>query len=814
MTQSISWAFQDAVTAQQANRQAAAAVDPGVYLGFFPVVGSGTTRNRIDLTTGSDGVSVAITSEGVRVEENTDLTAVVQFVNPDALRERYDLVVLEYKYTTDRNIPANYRVIQGSFAPVGQRPVLPQPQNAYQVPLCYVRIRPVAPVSGPTLVDLEQEDLLPVIRGQDVTHPRDMGALKPVIDPSEPTRRRLYVYPGSFPSSDRSTIVDFFGGYSKLVTDNSSVAAMTPGQTQYWVFGITDDGTVDLIEQVSAFSANPIEVESSLPLCVAEIRNVGGVISIYRLRDIRQFVVRLGTGSDETDQWRDMFAATIFEDMVFDGMSSLDRVWQNSLTDTGTAPNTSGLSISLDQAQSALVLRCDGVSVPSGDVTLVIGDLLASAGFSSVREFVVMALHDVPGQGSAGLQYRYSFSGPSGGFLPDAAVNALPLDNNVDSPIIATPGNPTNLFVKLVFPVSLFPSGSVVEYRIFSIGVLANIDRAVASAEIVLNDALTTFENSIRNVIANDFSYWSYPNDAAFVDPSDPASSAFSMVISGDSGDISAGRKQHGPDGWQAVWQSAGAIPSVTLTRYQRSAGSDRRFALRAQISSIAAVNAGELLLEYRVPASLFRVGDPVSFAVTTEVNTPGVAGISIRLYNRNTQNQLKIVTESPAVYAPSGVKRLVSTTGGHKIDTSHVAVGFVLRLRQSASLAVDVKWSDPTGCAGEFSTVLPFSPPQDPLSVLQHYVSIHRLVQKGHTTEPSVVGMTTPITPKYRTLGSPRASLVALPGSQNSANVSGLNTSIDSHGQSLAVEGTTVQNGPYTIDAQVVADVIYEKET
>lgn len=815
MTQSISWAFQDAATARQANRRVAAAVDPGVYQGFFPVVSvSSVIPNRIDLTPGADGVSVVITAEGVRIEENTSLAAVAQFVNPDATRERYDLVVLEYQYTTDRNIPAIYKVVPGAFAPVGQTPVLPQPQNQYQVPICYVRIRPVAPAGGPTLVNLAQSDLLPVIRGQDVTHPRDMGALKPILDPSNSARQRLYVYPGTYPSTDRSTIVDFFGGYSRLITDTALVAAMTVGQTQYWAIGITDDGVVDLFEQLSSFTDNPTNVESALPLCVVEIRNISGDPGITQLRDIRQFVARLGTGSDELDQWKDMFASTVFEDLVFDALANLDRVYANSLTDTGATPDTSGLTLELDQAQSALVLKCDGVNVPSGDVTLVLGDFLAAAGFSSVREFVVAALHDVPGQGTAGLQFRYSFSGVFGGFQPDSSLAALPLDNNLDSPIIATPGNPTNLFLKLVFPVNLFPAGTAVEYRIFSIGVMANIDRAVASAETLLDDARTTLENAVRNVIANDFTHWSYPNDTAFVAPNDPASSAFSMLISGDSGDISAGKRQVGPDGWQAVWQTAGAIPSVSLTRYQRSTGTDRRFALRTQISSIAATNAGELLLEYRVPACLFRVGDAVSFAVNVEVNAPGIAGLSIRLYNRNAQNELKVVTEAPAVYAPAGFKRLVSTTGGNKIDASHTAVGFVLRLRQSASLAVDAKWSDPVGCAGEFSTVLPFSAPQDPLTELQHYVSVHRMMQKGHTSEPSPVGISAPMAPKYRSLGSPRAELVALSGAQNSSNVSGLTATPDDFGQSLAVEGVSIQNGPYAIDALVVADVLYEKES
>lgn len=812
MTQTRSWAFQEAATARQANQHVASAAHPGVYQGFFPVVStSSPVPNRIDLTLGDDGVSVAITSEGVRVQETAVLAGVAQFINPDATRERYDLVVLEYQYTTDRNIPAVYKVLQGSFATVGTTPVLPQAQNQYQVPVCYVRIRPVTPTGGPVFVSLTQADLLPVIRGQDVTHPEEMGALKPIIDPSDVNNQRLYVYPGSFPSTDRSTIIDFFGGYSELITATSTVASMLVGQTQYWAAGITDDGVIDLFEQLTGFSDNPSDVTTALPLCVLEIRNVGGTPGITRFRDIRQFIARLGTGQDEIEQWRDMFADTVFEDMVFDPLTSLERVFLTSLTDTGATPDTSGLTVELDQAQSALVLRYDGVSPPSGDVELVLGDFLASAGFTNVNEFVVVAIHDVPGAGSAGLQYRYSFSGVGGGFTPDPALAPLPLDNNVDSPIVATPGvSPTNLYVKLVFPVGLFAAAA--EYRIYSIGVLANIDPAVATADKTLDDARTTLENAIRNVIANDFSIWSLPNETRFVAQNEPAgASPFSMIISGDAGDISAGKNQVGPDGWQSAWLTANGS-SVTLERYQAGAvNTDRRFALRTRIPT---TGTDEFLLEYRVPAFLFRIGDAVSYAIDVSTLTAEVAGISIRLYKRDASNQLVIAATSPTVFMQStGSKRLVVSTGSTQIDASHTAVGFIIHLKQSPSAAVEATWANPVGCAGEFTTVLPFSAPADPISALQHHTSVHRIMLQGYASEPAPVGMSVPMAPKYLSLGTVRATLVNLIGAQNSVNVGNVTANPDTdHGQSLMISGNTFQAGAYTIDVLAAVDVLYEK--
>lgn len=817
MPQAISWAFQDAATARKANQRVAGVVDPGVYSGFFPIVSvSSPTQNRIDLVLGRDPVSVIITSEGVRIEENANLVGIVQFINPSSTLTRYDMVILEYQFTNDRNVSAVYKVLQGAFAPIGTEPVKPEIQNPYQVPICFVRIRPVAAGSGPSLVQLLQSDLLAVIRGQDVTHPDEMGALKPIVNPADTNSQTLYVYPGSFPSVDRSTIIEYPGGYSKPITDNATVAAMAIGDTQFWTAGIADDGSVALIEQLTNYTDSPTNVESSVPLCVLEIRNPSGTIQITNLRDIRQFITRLGTGNDENDQWADMFAQTIFQEMVYDPFTNLEKVFVNSLEDTGLTPNINGLSLELDQAQTALVLRYDGsADIPSGDVTVVLGDFIAGSNIAAIRELVVMALHDVPGLGTSGLQYRYSFSGVFSGYQPPATADALPLGNNVDTPIIATPGgSPTSLYIKFVFPNSLFSLGTPVEYRIFSLGFQANIDPSVAVGNIILDDARTTQQNSIRNLIGNDFNYWSYPNDTTFAVPNDPASSAFAMLISGVSSDISGGLKQVGPDGWQAVWKTAGAIPSVQLLRYQRGAsGDDRRFLLQTTISAIAAVNAGEFLLEFRVPAALLRMGDPVSMAVNVDVNVDAVAGMSIRLYARNTQNQLVIASESSPVYAPSGFTRMVSSTGVNKIDASHTAVGFVLRLRQSAAVAVTAKWADPVGAAGDFSTVLPFSPPADPETFLKHFVSVLRMVQKGFVSEPTPVAVAMTLPVKFRSLGTPRVTLVPLPGFQNSVNVSSLSGTVDDQGQTVVLEGQALQEGAYGIDSVLLVDVFYERE-
>jgi len=805
MAQSRTWAFQDPASSRLANKQQSLVADPGPYAGYFPRVTqlSGIT-NRIDLTVGHDSKSVAITAEGVRIEEDSNLVGIVQFDNPNtAGQTRYDLVVVEYQYTTDRNVPAIYKVIKGNFAPAGQLPELPQLQNPYQVPLCYVRIRPVVATTGPALVQLSQTDLLPVSRGQDVSHPIEMAALKPIVDPSSPGRTRLFVYGGSFPSVDRQTVIDFRGGYSAEVDPTNLIPI---GTTEYRVYGLTDAGTVEVIEIVASFLSNPTNVDFAIPLCIAEVTNSAGSAAIVRIRDIRQFVSRLGMGDRETDLWTDMFHDTYFQEMVFEPFLNLDKVNTLTFVDTGTGVAPVGVTLSLEQAITALTFTYDGVSPPVGDVEVVVGDFVAgnfSNPGAALREFLLLALHNIPN-----LHVAYSYSGFSAGFSPP-----LPITDLLNAPIISVPNNPpTQLFIKLIIPgptttiasgPSALFSGSGVG-NVYSMGVLANIDEGVAARNVILNDQQATLENAVRNLIGNPFQLWSRPNSSTFVDPTQ--NSTFSVEISGAQQAITNRVNQFGPDGWQAVWLSGGN----TVWDVSRVAKLTNAFIYDLEIEAPA--HAGTpitLPLEYRVPVQLLRTGDPISFAVNVDGSAQNRVRLGIRFYRRPLTGLA--FTEVFSGLNRGGFERLIVTTDLLPIDNDVVAIGFVIYITQSATPMM-FRFSDPMAAVGRFSEVLHYSPPVNMLEASSHYVSVHRLRQRGFSPEPSRVGYSVPHPFKYNNLGELRIRAVNLPNAQNSINVASMQYLVEPNGQDITVLANSVVAGEFAIDTQVISEVLYEK--
>jgi len=799
MTQTRTWAFQDPASSRLANRKQSRVIDAGPYAGYFPRVTqlAGVT-NRIDLTLGDDSYSVAVTKEGVRIEEDSNLIGVVQFDNPSTSGQtRYDLVVVEYQYTTNRTSAAVYKVIKGNFAASGVTPEKPLPQNDYQVPLCYVLIRSVTATTGPTLVQLAQSDLLPVARGQDVEHPSEMAALKPIVDPTSSGDTRLFVYGGSFPRVDRQTIIDFPGGYSAEVDPNNLIGI---GTTEYRVYGVTDAGNVEAIETVSSFLSNPTNVEFAIPVCVAEITNSTGLARIVRIRDIRQFISRLGTGDREIDQWTDMFHDTYFDQMVFEPFLNLDLVNETTFIDEGTGVAPTDVTYDLDQATSSLVFSYGGATPPTGDVVLVIGDFIAgnfSNPASSIREFMVLALHAIPD-----LMFSYSFSGMTTGFS-----TPQPLTDLLNSPIVKIPGSaPSQLYIKLIIPStsSLFGAGAA-SAGVSSVGILANIDSEVAARNVILNDQQATLENAARNLIGNPFQRWSLPNTSQFTAPFDNAN--FSLEISGTQTNITNRDLQFGPDGWQAVWDS-GQNASFTLTR-EPVVSDGFVYQMRVAVPTAAGTPA-QLPLEYRVPIERVRVGDAVSFAVNVDTADQNLIRLGIRFYRRPATGLT--YTEVFSGLNKGGFERMLVTTDAVTVDADVIAVGFVIYYNQSSGKDTEVVFSDPMAAMGRFSEALTFAPPPNMVDEAKHYVSVHRLQQRGFSDEPSPVGIMVPHPFKYEQLGTLRVRAVTLPNAQNSENVGSLTYSVEDNGQDIGAFADSVAAGPFSIDTQLISEVLYEK--
>ena len=800
MTQDRIWSFQDPASSRRANDKLARVVDSGVYSGFFPKVSAQT--NRIDLVRGDDPLSTLVTAEGVKVVETDDLSGIVQFINPSTSGlERFDLVVCEYQFTSDRSIQAVFKVVQGTFAATGQTPTLPKIQNVYQVPICYVHINSIVPSGvGPALVILAQDDLRPIVRGQDVATPSEMGALKPMNDPTAPGNDKLYVFPGQFPSIDRTTIIDFRGGYS---LGASEVPAIPVGQRRFWVIGVSDAGDVVATEELTSFESQPTDTESAVPVAVVEFFNPGATV-IARFRDVRQFITRLGAANTEDDLWADMLRMTYMDEMVYEPFFDLDTVELATLqvrrTD-GSVVAATGFTLRLDQAQTALVVAYDGTALDPNFEALefVMGDWIAGNSLAPVTEFTMLAVHD-----AAELDYEYSYTGTTTGF----STQKYDLTSNQNAPVISTVGNPPgSLYTRLRLPLNNWTGGAV-EYRISSIGALYNINRALAARNVILNDQRTTTENSLRNMIANPFEFWSYPNESAF--PADPDQNTdFDLIVSGVLEDIQAGEKQVGPDGWQAQWADGGTYQQGTIRRVPVSAS-----AFRYNMRLFTSDRGTDVLpLEFRVPAHRFRQQDPVSFGVDVDANARGACFLSIRFYKR-VAGALTLSHESFSVLAEAGSQRLVVTTAtlGVNLDADVVFVGLVIHHQQFSSQDSEVVCANPMAVMGDFPVVLPFSPPISGADEMSHYVSVHRMQQRGYTGEASDVGMMVPMPVKYRELGELRATRVTLSGEQSSANVTNLVTGVSDKGHDLSVLGQTVNAGTYRIDSRVVADVLYEK--
>jgi hypothetical protein len=105
-------------------------------------------------------------------------------------------VVAEYRWSPNSSIEQVYKVIRGRYpASPSDDPVKPSVQNQDQLPLAYIRVRPVTVIGGVRRVNISQTDILHVPKSSDLPAD-DVSALKPEIDPTN--RLRIYVHPGVF----------------------------------------------------------------------------------------------------------------------------------------------------------------------------------------------------------------------------------------------------------------------------------------------------------------------------------------------------------------------------------------------------------------------------------------------------------------------------------------------------------------------------------------------------------------------------------------------------------------------------------------
>ena len=111
MAQNITTRYRDFDTSEVQNQRFVNVVEAGVYSGYDLSVNGGLAYT-IDITTGSDGVSTLVTSQGVVITESDTVAAAVKLAPADPSFDRIDLIVAEYQYSTN---PADVQVYKVPF---------------------------------------------------------------------------------------------------------------------------------------------------------------------------------------------------------------------------------------------------------------------------------------------------------------------------------------------------------------------------------------------------------------------------------------------------------------------------------------------------------------------------------------------------------------------------------------------------------------------------------------------------------------------------------------------------------------------------
>lgn len=797
MTQTRNFQYHQPETARRHNAKVAKAFDTGVYQGFFPRVNV-IDPSKIDLIRGADGMSSLITGEGVRVDEDADITQVVQILGAHLTFTRIDLVVGEYQFTNNPATPLIYKVIQGAIPTSLTQPYpIPEPANAYQVPICYVRVGPNA---GPVV--LTQTDLTQIPRGQYLNAPSEIGSLKPMIDPTN--TKRLYVFGGTFYSRDGTAILNTRGSYSDVITDPGL------GVTNYQYFLFDDAGNVTRGGTVATYETNPPVDSESTVIAVCEVKNTIGTEYINRVRDVRSGMVRAGQEGPEIDEYKDMLASTTFTQLVFDGLSNDNNVDFTTLDDGGLG---AALTVEVDAADSSLTFSYVDNVAATGDVELVLGDFLSGASLSTpLTDFAVVAVHDI-GTAQPSLQYDRSFISAVAGFT------AVPrdLETNVVSTVENLLSTPAAMFIKLILPQALFPGtggGATVTFKIFSIGLLFNTDPETSQLDQILDDGATAVTQGLRNAIGNPFQIWSKPNATAYASIDDNAD--FTMPVSSAAADVAGMINQFGPDGWMVMWDS-GISVNPSLKRKRRGGGATDVPIFDMECSIPQAPATEVVPLEYRIPFYEIARGMPYSFALDFTVLTgapAGRVGIQILRYKKLFTTTGLLASEGAGtsiLYNTTASGRLVlSTDGVFNTSDSTYALGFRIVFAPDPAATALVRVGRPMAVAGNYVSDVPFVMPDDVLTKAAHYVSALNAKVYGYASDGQRVGIAVPHVRKHSALGTLRTTQVNITGSQNNSNIANISLVATENETDFSADSGAA--GPFVIDSKLITEVLYDK--
>jgi hypothetical protein len=783
MTQIRLFSYHDLDASQLHNRRMAELVRPGVYLGYR-VRRNASDPSKLDISHGDDSTSVLLTVEGVRIQETQELIGELRVDAADPVYPRFDLVVAEYRWSPNSSIEQVYKVIRGRYpASPSDDPVKPSVQNQDQLPLAYIRVRPVTVIGGVRRVNISQTDILHVPKSSDLPAD-DVSALKPEIDPTN--RLRIYVHPGVFPTVDGLSFVEFEGAYS----DQVDASGLVNGETRYFLFGVSDDGGVSVIGQSSSIETMPNLDSDSLPLAVMTVVKRAGTSVGEDLLDIRFPFRRRAIPQAEDRFYQIALSDSVFKDMRIDTFREDSFIVLDSLL-----PSDSDLSAVLNRGSTSLEVTYSGSSQPSSDVTISTSNLLDGAEIASIRHMMVMADSDV-----TGVTFDYSTVSAYSGFTG----RDYPLNT-----IVELPSGVSQIYVRFKFPASVFDGGA--SRHLFSYAVFMNLDYEMLNTHSLSSLGLESAAYSIPNLIANgDFKIWSRaPSDSSLY-PDAESRDIITLPIDKDT--FASREKIFAADGWQFTRlefdADDGGISRILWSR--DAVGSleentmDTALRWEGEEGTAGQVNH----LEYRVVAPQGYDGQYVTFAFDYISSPREAVGIKIVFYQRNDDGSLtEISSKESGPLRTSGTLLAVSS---ETLSNKVYAIGFIIGFQQTTGKST-VCVKNARAAVGRYQ-ILPFTKPRDAEDQIRRYYERGQVFASASVEQGEEVGGAVQFGARKAIGLSENNELVAQVSSVASGNrsVNAGNLAVEGSEQGVLARARAISTGLVVVDLDWEAAVVY----
>ena len=775
--------YHDLDASQVHNRRYVGVVKAGAYSGFR-VRRNVADESVLDISHGEDLTSVLVTYEGVRIQEVDEIPGALRVEPADTTFPRFDLVVAEYQWSPNPSIVQTYKVIRGRYPTnPDDVPVFPSKENDYQLELAYVYVRPLSAVGGMARVSIRQEDILHFPKASDIASPRGMAALKPVVDSTN--LKRIYVYPGLFPSLSGQGFVDFPGGYSPEIDDTW----MADGEVAYFLFGVSDDKEVS----VAGHSDEPsmlVDIGSDLlPLMIGKVVKRGAYSAIEETIDVRFPFARKFVPGIEEDFYYDFLDQSIFKYIKIDVLRNAD------LVDLGTLlPSDDDLTARINSGETSLEVIWGTTGEPATDVTIATRDLISGSELSGVRHVLVLADTDV-----LGLTFDYSTTSQYSGFTGRSY--------QIGS-IIELAGGVDQLFLKFTMPKDEFLGGAT--KRIYSYAVCMVLDYETLNQSSVSSLGIESLSYSIPNLIGNgDFKVWSRPLAETYpdIEARDKIAYPVSTALFGN-------KEAFAADGWQFTRMefepNAGVISRVLWSRDVLGSAEDNTMdtALewigRAGGSTLGKQN----YLEFRVLSSPDYEGQFVTFGFDHQVSPREAVGARLVFYEKTGTGvlQIKHAVES----GPLREDGTLLVRSGIALSRTIYAIGFIIVFQQTTGVST-VHVRRARAAIGSFE-VLPFTKPLDSEDRCRAYYERGALMASASVEQGEEVGTGVQLgSVKAAGLsesGAVRSRVVNLGSADRSVNMTELSVTGDRY--HLMARAKAMLTGLSVVDIDWESSVVY----